>query len=1031
MGMRWLTGVLILCLTSSSFVVFPAESKANEKVSITKSHQLVKATNGQYTISYDLQTGIGDIAFNENKMVTQFHSDIKVAGLDQRYASTDTAKRKATWKKIEEDKYGSNGQLLTISNELDKGPTIIQNFYLYPDNSYLMTEIEVQSKNPLTVEIMEPISASKLDIGEGSDKRIFTTPYSNNFDFGVAPVHNFGNSQNETDRVYGANEPWGPFNGVSHWVTAVFDQGNNRGIVAGAATTKNWKSSQKLIQAPAPNAPLDGFSLYNWGGSQIGKDIVSDKFFLGYFNDYRTGLETFGKVYEKGEPRLKWEGNVPVGYNTWYSHYYDYLTADAMYPLVDYVAENLKQKGYQYFNLDAGWEKADGDWTADPKKWPVRVPGEDPMKSFANYIHAKGLKAGIYFNPFSVQESYLDNPIPNTTFKFRDTVLKDAAGTLIKTYIGTYALDPTHPGAQTYIRDTIQRYVDWGYDYVKIDFLDVGMQEGAHYDASQNGIQAYRTGLGIIRDTILAAGRPIFIDESIAPLLPGGFAHGRRSGCDTTIGVQNYSGFERQAFNTQASWFSNGTIYSYNDPDMIMPENFANGFWYKYSQADGKLLATTVAMGGGSWLAGDNVPFLTEERYGILRNSGLLDLVQKGKAAKPVKMSNFYHLDEHAPAVTYLDDGEGTRYVGMNNWSDAPAEISVSFHDLGLQEGKTYAVEDVYDGITLGTFKDKFTKHFDVKDSTILKISSETGVTPTPLPKNLALGQTVTVSTYGDNSGSAVVDGNPHTSWSPNALNDQWVEINFATETTLNQVVIKELRNNTTFGIANYSLQYWDGSAYVNLTKGYTVGDWKTINFPDITTSKIRLSILSANRLPVIGEIEAYHNNATNTERLRIDQDNSTAPFSKYSDIRSNTQRMQVFDITKSDIPKMDIYLYESYVNQVPKDNLYMDIVQLNDQYIPVKTLFSASLPPYNIPGNLTPYSIYPRLSKLDTNAHYAFILRSPNSVDDGSINNKYGFGYHDSDPYSKGFERLSNDGGLTWVTENGGKRDLMFNIYQ
>jgi hypothetical protein len=359
-----------------------------------------------------------------------------------------------------------------------------------------------------------------------------------------------------------------------------------------------------------------------------------------------------------------------------------------------------------------------------------------------------------------------------------------------------------------------------------------------------------------------------------------------------------------------------------------------------------------------------------------------------------------------------------------------PADISLSLRDLDLLGDRDYTVEDIYDGTTLGTFKDTFTKHFDGKDSTILKISSESGATPTPLSENLTLGQSVTVSTYGDTSGSAVVDGDLHTSWSPSSMNNEWIEINFATDTSLNQIVIKELRNNAAFGIANYSLQYWDGSAYVDLTKGYTVGDLKTINFPDITTSKIRLTILSANRLPVIGEIEAYHKNIATTEQLRIDQDNSTAAFNKYSDIRDNVQRMQVFDISNPDIPKMDIYLYENYVNQVPKDNLYIDIVQLDDEYIPVKTLFTGSLPPYNIPGNLTPYSIYPRLSNLDMNAHYAFILRSPNSANDGSINNKYGFGYNDNDPYSKGFARLSTDSGLTWTTENGGKRDLMFNIY-
>jgi hypothetical protein len=96
------------------------------------------------------------------------------------------------------------------------------------------------------------------------------------------------------------------------------------------------------------------------------------------------------------------------------------------------------------------------------------------------------------------------------------------------------------------------------------------------------------------------------------------------------------------------------------------------------------------------------------------------------------------------------------------------------------------------------------------------------------------------------------------------------------------------------------------------------------------------------------------------------------------------------------------------------------------------QTLFTAALASNNIPGTPpTAYSIYPRLTGLDTTKNYGIVLRSPATIDDSSTNNKYGFAYSDSNPYANGFERLSTNGGSTWTTESSGNRDLMFTIYK
>jgi len=36
---------------------------------------------------------------------------------------------------------------------------------------------------------------------------------------------------------------------------------------------------------------------------------------------------------------------------------------------------------------------------------------------------------------------------------------------------GGYALDPTHPGTRTNINFYINEFTNWGFDYVKLDFL--------------------------------------------------------------------------------------------------------------------------------------------------------------------------------------------------------------------------------------------------------------------------------------------------------------------------------------------------------------------------------------------------------------------------------------------------------------------------------------------------------------------------------------------------------------------------------
>jgi alpha-galactosidase len=83
-----------------------------------------------------------------------------------------------------------------------------------------------------------------------------------------------------------------------------------------------------------------------------------------------------------------------MGWNSWNHFHCDIYedlireTADAM------VASGMREAGYEYVNIDDCWmapqRDANGDLQADPERFPSGI------KALADYVHARGLKLGIY-----------------------------------------------------------------------------------------------------------------------------------------------------------------------------------------------------------------------------------------------------------------------------------------------------------------------------------------------------------------------------------------------------------------------------------------------------------------------------------------------------------------------------------------------------------------------------------------------------------------------------------------------------------
>ncbi len=157
--------------------------------------------------------------------------------------------------------------------------------------------------------------------------------------------------------------------------------------------------------------------------------------------------------------------NLPApifGWNSW-DTFSTAVTEPDVRANLQFIAENpaLRRK-LTHIIIDDGWQTGWGEWTPNGK-----FPGG--MDALADTIHKQGFKAGLWLAPLMVQP---DTPLYR---RHSHCLLKDQKGHpylvsegLVRSF---YALDVSAPESQAFLRETFRRVREWGYDYVKLDFL--------------------------------------------------------------------------------------------------------------------------------------------------------------------------------------------------------------------------------------------------------------------------------------------------------------------------------------------------------------------------------------------------------------------------------------------------------------------------------------------------------------------------------------------------------------------------------
>ncbi|MDP3180128.1 MAG: alpha-galactosidase [Spirochaetaceae bacterium] len=181
--------------------------------------------------------------------------------------------------------------------------------------------------------------------------------------------------------------------------------------------------------------------------------------------------------------------SAPGGYGSWYRHYAAIDDAKISGDLEALISTpNLINRYYlargnpAVFQIDDGWEKAVGDWSPDPVKFPRG------MAVHAQAIEAKGLIPGIWIAPFLVERR-------SRAFAERNGwLLRDGRGRPVvagwnPAWGGAYhCLDVSLPEVEDYLAGVFDELVElWGFRYLKLDFLYAGLLRAGHGGGARAG----------------------------------------------------------------------------------------------------------------------------------------------------------------------------------------------------------------------------------------------------------------------------------------------------------------------------------------------------------------------------------------------------------------------------------------------------------------------------------------------------------------------------------------------------------------
>lgn len=331
--------------------------------------------------------------------------------------------------------------------------------------------------------------------------------------------------------------------------------------------------------------------------------------------------------------------------------------ADAM------IASGMNKAGYRFVNIDDGFfggRDAQGKLVSHEFKFP------SGMKALADYIRSKGLKPGIYSEcGANTCGSYWDN---------------DARGI----GVGLFGHEE---------QDLQQMLVEWGYDFIKVDWCG-GQKQNLSEQAQYTKISQ------IIRRI-----KPQTVYNVCRWQYPGDWVKDIADSWRVSSDIEpTFESVMRIVDLCEPLWKHCGPGH-YNDMDMLQ---VGRGM----SPEEDKTHFTLWCMMNSPLLAGNDLRKMTPETIAILTQPELIALNQDPLACQARRLRDDGDYELWAKPLGKIDSGDVA--VTLLNRGKTSAPISFNLEEIGINPAAGYSVRDLWKRETLSASTRETNQRFDV-----------------------------------------------------------------------------------------------------------------------------------------------------------------------------------------------------------------------------------------------------------------------------------------------------------------------------
>lgn len=555
--------------------------------------------------------------------------------------------------------------------------------------------VENQGGQPLTLEHFAPMQAALGDLGYdlGDDLAFHTNGWQS---WSYTATYGAAQRQRQSvlgplqcPMVYNASTPRLRGRGLfaSDFFAVLGSRSRRTGLLAGFLSQQQQFGS--IVANLHPNGRLHLLASGDRARLDPGRSMETDwAVLLPFHLDQPDALAPYFQAVADWH-QVSFPAAPPTGWCSWY-HFYTKVTAADIRQNLQAIGDLKDELPLPLVQIDDGFEAAVGDW------FDFRPTFPDGVAVLADEIKAAGHTPGLWLAPFILQpDSRLAREHPG--WLLRDTRGRRVNAGFVWNNLAA-GLDLTVPAALEYACQAVSTAAhDWGFPYLKLDFLYAAALPGRYSDPTRTRAQVLRHGLEALRQ---AAGPDTFLLGCGMPLGSGlGLVEANRIGADVSGSWDpNWNGvypvFKREPNMPSArvalqNIITRAPLHRYwwlNDPDCLLVREDT-----RLSLPEVQTLASAIALTGGSLLVSDDLPRLSAER----RRIAAVLLPAIGERAWVIDW-----LDAETPCRLRVDlggPGGAWHLLGWFNWTDKPQLFRWRPEDYQLPAG-SYWLRSFWDG---------------------------------------------------------------------------------------------------------------------------------------------------------------------------------------------------------------------------------------------------------------------------------------------------------------------------------------------